>query len=71
MTTISLMVIDSPLALVVTNTVVKKSGTVVKVLPAGLVVVKVIGPVRENGLLDKGVAGAVTPLEGSVTRKPG
>ena len=65
------MVIGSPLALVVTNTVVKKSGTVVIVLPAGLVVVNVIGAVRENGLLDEEVAEAVTPLERSVTRKPG
>lgn len=65
------MVIGSPSALVVTNTVVKKSGTVVKVLPAGLVVVKVIGPVRENRLLDEEVAEAVTSLERSVTRKPG
>ena len=41
--TIWLMVVDCPLALVVTNTVVKESGTVVKVLPTELVVVKVTG----------------------------
>ena len=37
------MVVGSPLDLVVMNTVVKNSGTVVNVLPARLVVVKVTG----------------------------
>src|SRR5258708_7020476 len=54
-----------------TKTVGKKSGRVVIVLPAGLGVVKVTGPGRENGLLDEEVAEAVTPLERSVIRKPG
>lgn len=60
--TIWLMVVGCPLALVVTITVVKDSGTVVIVLPAELVVVKVTGCVRENGLLDEEVAKPVTPL---------
>ena len=47
------------------NTVVKKSGTVVIVLPAELMVVKVTGSVRENELPDEEVAGPVTPLERS------
>ena len=41
------------------------SGTVVIVLPAELVVVRVTGRVRENGLPDEEVAGPVTPLERS------
>lgn len=42
------MVVVCPLALVVVNTVVKDSGTVVKVLPTESVVVKVTGAVSEN-----------------------
>lgn len=43
------MVVASPLDLVVANTLVKDSGTVVIGLPVESVVVKVIGAVRENG----------------------
>lgn len=61
------MVVGCPLVLVVTNTVVKDSGTVVKVLPAELVVVKVTGAVSESGFPDEEV---VTPLERSETSTP-
>ena len=64
------MVVGCPLVLVVTNTVVKDSGTVVKVLPAELVVVKVTGAVSESGFPDEEVAELVTPLERSETSTP-
>lgn len=70
LTTIWVMVVGCPLALVVTKTVVKDSGTVVKVLPKGLVVVRVTGAVSESGLPDEEVAESVTPLERSETRTP-
>jgi hypothetical protein len=55
-------VVVCPLDLVVTNTVVMDSGTVVIVLPTVLVVVKVIGAVKENWILVELVA-PVGPLE--------
>ena len=63
--TTCVIVVDCPLVLVV-NTVVKDLGTVVIVFPAELVVVKVIGPVREDGLSEEEVAERVIPVERAV-----
>ena len=65
------MVANCPFTPVVTNTVVKDSGTLVILTPKELVVVKVMGAVRENRWLEGEVAERVTLVECFETETPG